>query len=403
MKLTTESVAGLRLPAGKIEHFEWDDSLPGFGVRIRGGGRRWVVQYRFGRRQRRESLGDIRKVKLGDARKIARQRFAQVELGVDPAAERAQAHTTAAAAALTLGSVVARYLAAKQDVLRPSTFKAAKRYFTTQWKPFTGRPLDSIKRSDVAARLQEIIKEHGRTSAGRARGNLSALFAWAMKEGLCEDNPVIATHDPEEGILPRDRVLTDLELALVWKESGVGDFGPIVKLLILTGCRREEIGGLKWSEIDLESGVLTIPGERTKNHRTHVLTLPSIAIDILRSIEGGKARAHAFGARDGGFHGWSFAKVSLDQRITIATKGNRLPRWTLHDLRRTMRTGLGKIGVQPHIAELAINHVRGGVEAIYDRHRYEREIKAALALWADHVLTLVNDGERKVIALARVS
>src|SRR4029079_4434993 len=95
-------------------------------------------------RRRRESLGDVRKVGLEDARKIARQRFAQVELGTDPVAERAQALTAAAAAALTFGSVVARYLAAKQDVLRPSTFKAAKRYFTTQWKPFANRPLDSI-------------------------------------------------------------------------------------------------------------------------------------------------------------------------------------------------------------------------------------------------------------------
>ena len=95
--------------------------------------------------------------------------------------------------------------------------------------------------------------------------------------------------------------------------------------------------------------------------------------------------------------------MTVHQLVERVRRNAGLSNVRLHDLRRTMRTGLGKIGVQPHIAELAINHVRGGVEAIYDRHRYEREIKAALALWADHVLTLVNDGERKVIALARVS
>jgi integrase len=344
MKLTADSVAALKMPAGKLDHIEWDDSLPGFGVRLRGKTKRWAVQYRVGKQQRRESLGDVRKVKLEDARKIARQRFAQVELGSDPAAERAQARAAANAPQLTFASVVARYLAAKEDVLRPNTFKAAKRYFTAQWKPFADRPIDSIKRADVAARLQEIIKTNGRTSAARARGNLSTLFFWAMREGLCqsESNPVITTHDPDEGIMPRDRVLTDRELALVWRESGDGTFGSIVKLLILTGCRREEIGALKWSEIDLDTGMMTIPGTRTKNHRTLTLTLPGAAIAILQSIPRQEGRDNVFGIRRGPFVGWGYAKLALDNRITIAERGKQLPRWVLHDLRRTMRTGLGQ-------------------------------------------------------------
>ncbi len=183
MKLTTDSVAGLRRPAGKQDHIEWDDSLPGFGVRSRGDTKRWIVQYRVGPQQRRESLGDIRKVKLEDARRIARQRFAQAELGVDPAAEKAKARAAATAAKLTVASVAARYLAAKEDVLRPSTYKAAKRYFAVQWKPLADRPIDGVKRADVAVRLQEIIEINGRTSAARARSNLSALFSWAMRAG----------------------------------------------------------------------------------------------------------------------------------------------------------------------------------------------------------------------------
>ena len=198
MKLTTAVVADLALPPGKGDHIEWDDTLPGFGVRLRGRSKGWVVQYRFGRQQRRESLGDVRKVKLDDARRIARQRFAQVEMGTDPAAER----EVATAAALTLAAAADRYLGARRDRMRPNTYKAAERYFGVYWKPLHDRPLVAIKRADVAVRLQELTQAHGRTAAARARDYLSAMFSWAMREGLCEANPVLATNDPAAGIPP---------------------------------------------------------------------------------------------------------------------------------------------------------------------------------------------------------
>jgi integrase len=393
MKLTKDAVAALVRPGDKTDHIVWDETLPGFGVRLRGDTKRWIVQYRAGTQQRRESLGDVRKVSLEDARKIARQRFAQVELGVDPAAERARASVQA----LTLGVVIGRYLDAKRDRLRLNTFKAAERYFAAHWKPLHGRPLDTIKRADVAARLQELVKAHGRTSAARARDNLSALFGWAMKEGLCEFNPVMATNDPTEGMPTRDRVLTDSEIRAVWRACQDDDFGAIIKLLLLTGCRREEIGALKWSEVDLDTGVMTIPGTRTKNHRTLELMLPEVAIDILRS-QPRRRRNYVFGVRGGAFSAWSYSTVKLNARI-VEAEGKPLASWRLHDLRRTMRTNLGKLNVQPHIAELAINHAKGGVEAIYDRYRYQREIAAALARWADHVLALVEGRESNVVAL----
>jgi integrase len=394
MKLTRDAVAALTMPAGKTDHIEWDDALPGFGVRLRGNGKRWVVQYRAGAQQRRESLGDVRRVGLEDARKIARQRFAQVELGVDPAAERERA----GAGALTLGLVIGRYLTAKQDRLRPSTHSAARRYLEQHWKPLHDRPLETIKRADVAARLQEMTAAYGRTSAARGRDNLSALFGWAMKEGLCEANPVLSTNDPTEGIQPRDRVLSDDEIRAIWHACDDDDSGRIVRLLLLTGCRREEIGALRWSEIDLDTGLMTIPGTRTKNHRTLELTLPEVALDILRSAPRRVDRDFVFGRFGGAFNGWSALKLRLDAKIVMAI-GKPLAPWRLHDLRRTMRTGLSVIGVQPHVAELVINHVKGGVEAIYDRHKYRREIKAALALWAEHVLAIVEERESKVVAL----
>jgi integrase len=406
MKLTKDAVAALAQPAGKTDHIEWDDELPGFGVRLRGDTKRWVVQYRVGAQQRRESLGDVRKVKLEDARKIARQRFAQVELGVDPAAERARARA-AAASNLSLATVIERYLDAKRGVMRPNTFKAAERYFTIHWKPLRDRihwkPLRdrsvaTIARADVAARLQELTKQHGQTSAARARDYLRALFAWAMREGLCEANPVVATNDPSAGIPARDRVLDDSEIRVIWKACEDDDFGRIVKLLLLTGCRREEIGALRRDEV--KNGVMTIPGTRTKNHRTLTLTLPPLALDILRSAPQRADREYVFGNRGGGFSAWSYSTLRLGHRI-IEAEGKPLAHWTLHDLRRTMRSGLGKIGVAPHIAELVINHVKGGVEGIYDRHKYEREIAAALALWADHIEAITTGADRKVVAFGR--
>jgi integrase len=391
MKLDKKTVAALKLPPSKSEIFVWDDDLPGFGVRLRGAGVRWIVQYRVGAQQRRETLGDIRKVTLDAARKIARQRFAQAELGNDPVAEKARVRMAAATAKLTLEKVTESYLAAKVGVVRPATHDQTRLHLTNHWRALAGRPIDGIKRSDVATTLHQITQQHGRTAAARARSNLSALFGWAMREGLCEANPVLATNDPAEGIQPRERVLSDRELTVVWRACGDDDFGRIVRLLILTGCRREEIGGLKWSEVDFDVGVMAIPGERTKNHKGHSLCLPRIAMDILRAIPVKLGRDFVFGTRGVAFSAWSYSMLALNSRIT-AIEGKPLRHWTLHDLRRTMRTGLGKLGVQPHIAERAVNHIKGGVEAIYDRYRYEREITAALALWADHVLALVNHG-----------
>jgi integrase len=397
MQFTKSAIADLSLPAGKNEHFEWDPDLPGFGVRLRGKSKTWIVQYRVGAQQRRESLGDVRRVNLEDARKIARQRFAKVELGVDPGAERA----AKARSQLTLGKVVARYLDAKEGGLRPNTFKAAQVYFSVKWAPLLHQPIDSIKRADVAAQLHEIVKKHGRTSAARARANLSALFSWAMREGLCETNPVVATNNPTEGILPRERVLDDSEIAAIWRGCVDDDFGAIVKLLLLTGCRREEIGALKWNEINFEARTITIDGERVKNGRTLTLPVPQMVLDILHAVPRRDGREYVFGGQKGGkmaFAAWSWCTLALHARI--ATQGGKaLPRWTLHDLRRTMRTGLGKLGVAPHVAELTINHVKGGIQAIYDKYTYAPQIKAALALWADHVLAIVEGREDKIVPL----
>jgi integrase len=308
----------------------------------------------------------VRKITLDQARQIARQRFAQVELGTDPAVEKVKARETASAAALTLGSVVTRYIDAKQDTVRRATFEAIVRHLEVLFAPLHKRPLGEIKRAD--------------------------LYTWAMREGLCEANPVIGTNDPDPNT-SRDRVLSDSELVSVWNGCGDGNFAKIVRLLILTGCRRREIGSLKWSEIDVATGTMIISAERTKNGRAHTLTLPPMALDIIRSVPRRDGCDYVFG--QSGFQRWSGAAHIGVLRERLGD----MPEWTLHDLRRTCRTGLGKLGVPSHIAELCINHTRGGIEAVYDRHTYQREIAHALALWADHVLAAVENRASKVVSL----
>jgi integrase len=390
MKFTKAAIEGLELPAGKAEMIFWDSATPGFGVRLRAKSKTWRVQYRTAEgRQRSESLGDIRKVDLDSARKAAKQRFALVQLGRDPGGEREAARRAQVAEGLTLAAVSESYLSAKQAALRPSSYAQAKRYFTRHWKPFHDLLLGSISRAQIAARLHELVRDHGRTAAARARSNLAALYAWAMREGLVETNPVVATNNPENGIRSRERVLSDAELATVWRCCSDDDGGTIVKLLILTGCRRDEIGKLKWGEINFDTGLMRLPGERTKNHRALELTLPPLALDLLRSVKmEGREGEYVFGRGDG-FRAWSWVTIALRLRVQQA-QGQAPEHFVLHDLRRSMRTGLGRLGIPPHVAELCLNHAKGGLQATYDRFSYSPQIKAALATWADHVQAIVE-------------
>jgi integrase len=404
MRLTKHSIADLDLPPGKNEDVEWSDELPGFGVRLRrsksGVRKTYRIQYRVGSTQRSKDL-DVRRVRLEDALKIARRLFAQAHLGIDDVGEKAKARAAAAAAKLTLGSLFDRYLAVKQravasGIYSERTYNATERYLQVDWAPLRHSAADSIKRADVAARVQELVVEHGPSSAEKARFTLSAFFRWAMGEGLCENNPVVATNNPGAGRLARERVLSDGELKAVLDTCPDDDFGDIVKLLTFTGCRRDEIGALRWDEIDLKNGVLMIPGTRVKNRRTLTLRLPEPALVILRSVERRDSPC-VFGDPRHGFTSWSSAKRKLDAQL--AAVGTPLPHWTLHDLRRTMRTGLGRLGVPPHVAELAINHVKAGIVAVYDKHRYEGEVAAALAQWAEHVMAVVEGRKSKVVPL----
>jgi integrase len=399
MEFTKESLAGLSLPEGKSDAIFFDDDLPGFGVRLRKGGKAvWIIQYRIGRRQRRESLGDIRKIELEAARKIAKRKFAEVTLGRDPLADKAEAKLRDK---LTLQVIAERYLAFKKPALRESTYNADKRYLTQHWASLHGRPLHLIKRRDVAVRLGEIIEKHGATAAARARGALSAFFAWAIREGIAEENPVTGTNDPAAGIRSRERVLTADEIRIIWNACGDDDFGRIIKLLMMTGARRDEIGGLRWNELDFDAGTLKVPSTRTKNHHPLALVLPSAAVDLLRSAPRREGREFVFGGRGEAFSAWSYSTLAIGARI-IKAEGRALEPWRIHDIRRTVATGMAELGIQPHIIEALLNHRSGhrkGVAGIYNRATYDREVTTALLIWAEHLQSIIEGADRKVVSL----
>jgi integrase len=395
VEFTKRSVAALTPPPGKTDHIEWDAALPSFGIRFRETKRSWIIQYRIGAQQRRESLGDIRKVTLDDARSIARKRFASVELGVDPGLTKARAATDAAAARRTLAVAVEGFLAFKQPEWRPSSYEAAQRYLTIHWAPLAALSLTSITQADVADRLREIVKEHGRVAASQARGYLVALFYWAAGEGWVERNVAALTNDPGAKSRPRDHVLSADEIRLVLGAcDDQDDFSAIVKLLLLTGQRRNEIAHLRWKEVDLDAATIELSAGRTKNDHEHIVPLSPAALAILKARPrlnpDGSARTLVFGAGDKPFTAWSHSKARLDTKIAELGK---VADWVLHDARRTAASGMQKLGVRVEVIEKALNHVSGsyrGVAGVYQRDPMTEDVREALERWGEYVTAVVK-------------
>jgi len=182
-------------------------------------------------------------------------------------------------------------------------------------------------------------------------------------------------------------VLSNDELRAVWTVAGdLGDFGIIVQLLILTGQRREEIGGMTWQELDVEKALWSIPAERSKNRQAHEVPLSNPALMLLQTRQHHDQRDLVFGIGKGPFSGWSKAKARLDTRSGVQN-------WRLHDLRRTVVTGMAETGIQPHIIEAVVNHISGhkaGIAGVYNRAAYGPEKRSAMAAWADHVQAVVG-------------
>jgi integrase len=369
--------------------FDSEPSLRGFGLRLRQDAKgrlakTYIVQYKTSDGQRRRTLGNTARMKADVARKKAAQWIAEIEKGNDPAAAKDREHKPT-----KFSAAVKDYLEAKDD-LRPASLKNATLYLNSAkyFGPLHDIAVNRIERGDVTKCLDAIKKASGNTTALCCRAWISAFYGWAIEGGLADQNPVVGSRKFVKAD-PRERVLSDDELRSVWNAADPGkDFGRILRLLVLTGCRRQEIGSLKWSGVDLKAKTITIPGDRAKNHQAYTLPLMPAALDILKSIP--RVGEFVFAGKRG-FNDWTKQKKLLNDGIA---------EWNIHDLRRTFRTGLARLGVRPDVAERAVNHVKKDIEKVYDVYDYKAEISSALKRWHDHVMSVTG---HNVIPLRQMS
>jgi integrase len=388
MRFTATNVKNQALKKGTSELIIFDDDTPGFGLRLReGGSRTWIVQFKVGKQHRRMTLGSTALLDLTKARANARDVLERVRLGEDPQAQKQRARVMASE---TFGRDLDEYLKWKKPEVRPNSFREITRHLKTYARSWHTRALSSITQRDAADLIDTITKKHGGPSANRAKATYGPYFGWLMGRGRVSENPFAYVPKATENG-SRKRVLSDAELAAIWHAAGDDQFGQIVKLLLLTGARRAEIGDLSWSE--RAGDLVTIPAERSKNRREHEILLSKQARAILESRPRRNSTDFVFGLRDdAGFSGWSKSKAELDERL--AATGTVMS-WTLHDLRRSMATGLAdRLQVEPHIIESVLNHVSGfkaGVHGTYNRALYRAPKAEALQRWADHIQAVIID------------
>jgi integrase len=378
-QITDAAVARLKIPPGKII---FDTQLPGFGVRGLSDGRKsWVVQKRLGSQHVRKVIGDVALMPVKEARAEAMVLLAAIAKGEDP-------RTAALRQPGTLRELCEAYLEAKESKLRSRSLVELRRYLLAPgyWSVLHRLQLVELHRRHITDQARKIAKERGGVTGNRAHTALSGALSWGVKEGWCEHNVASGSNLPFEGERSRSRVLSPDELAVIWRAAGdetLGQFGPITRLLVALPMRRNEIGELRAREVDLEARLIRLPAERTKQGKPHTVPLNALASEVLRElmVDGGDGDYVFAGERGAmGYSLWHQGKQRLD--ALLSTAGASIPSWTLHDLRRSCRTYLGKLRVARDIAESLLGHsYRGEVEETYDRHDYWSEKVEGLARW----------------------
>jgi integrase len=418
-----------RFTAATIEHLKPDPikrlELPDEAVRglyfvIQPTGvRSWAFRYRAAGKPAKLTLGAYPALSLGEARAAARAARDAVDRGGNPAAAKSDMNRRRRDGAAALGSVQMMY---EEFVRRhvdkrnkPRTAAETKRLFTSKVLPSWGaRQIRDITRKDVRELIEGIEEAGTPIAANRTLTAVKTLFNWAMKREELDANPAAGV-EPVGQETSRDRVLTDAEIKAFWHATAkTGEpFGPMLRLLLLTGQRRSEVAEIRDDEI--VDGVWTIPPARTKNREKSVVHLSDAAKAELASVtrigEGGWVFSTTGKTPVSGF---SNAKAAIDRHMLAAlqadaAKAGRDPasvvlvRWTPHDLRRTMATGLQKLGVAIPVIEAVLNHLTGQmtkVGGVYMRHDYSAEKAAALDLWAAHILQLVGEATPKLNVVA---
>jgi len=421
VKLTKETVDALR-PAAKDCLF-WDQKLSGFGLKVTpAGGKIYLVQYRMGGRgakTRRVTIGAHGNPWTAAGAKAEAERLlTQVKQGTDPADEKADRRRVSIELAFRSYSKV--FLREYVQRKWKASYADAERILKLHVCPILkDKPLPMIRKADVTAVLSGIPAKQVALRR-KVYAVVSRLFTWAVGRGDIDASP-LAGFEPPPKPDDRDRVLTDDELRLAWLAAGVlgYPFGDLYRLLIATGQRRQEVAALDWRELDRAKAEWGLPAARAKNGVASVIHLSAPAIATLDGIaddEKWPKRGLVFSTTgETPVSGYSRAKSRLDAAmLKLARKEAKaagepveavsLDAWRAHDLRRTLATGMQRLGIRFEVVEAILNHVSGsrsGVAGIYQRHDWRSEKKAALDAWADHVVQLATGADQSnVVALA---
>lgn len=408
-RLTDRKIASLKALGNKRTDF-YDDIVTGLAIRISpNGAKSWSLHYRLDGRIVRDTLGKYPAKGLAKARQEAQDRLAVLAQGRDPRQEDARRDAAEAKRRADTFEVVAgQYKKAKLSKLRSGDeqWAAIERDFMPNWR---NTPLKDIGRAAVLARLDEIEAEFGPYARNRRASLICALLNFALDRELIESNP--AARIEHVGEVERDRVLTDAELVEIWHAAGKlqQPYGPLVRMLLLTGQRRSEISDMQNPELDRETGLLTIAAGRMKAKVAHEVPLPPAALALLDDLpEYAEPKVHIFASlrrQDSPVNAFSQIKGELDKLILAARlekdpKAQPMSPWRFHDLRRTMRSGLSRLRIPRDISERVIAHTPGGVEKIYDRHEFREEKRQALEAWANYVSNLLTP-KSNVTTIAR--
>jgi integrase len=397
--LTQLAVERLKPPAkGRVVH--WDALVPGFGLRISASGARsWIAMFRVNGRAVMATIGSMSAIpKVDDARKLAREAILVAKTGVNPVelarAEKIEVETTVSA-------VIDRYLREHVDRHVGTAWgREVHRMLEREVLPHWGdRPIRGITRRDVNSLLDRKSNEGHLTQANRIFDAVRGLFHWARAHDMVDELPTTGVRPGKK--VERDRVLTDAEIVRFWAgcDSLEWPFGPMFKLLLLTAQRRDEIGQLRWAEVDIKHRRLIIAGARMKNTLVHETHLSPLALEIFEALPRFAGADLVFVGRTGvtAVSGFSRAKSQLDELMGDP------PSWVLHDLRRTAASGMARLRIAPHVIDRVLSHVSGtikGISRVYNRHAYLDESAAALDEWSALVEALVRPTETNVIELA---
>jgi integrase len=386
IKLTKSSIDALPTPSSDVIY--WDAGCPGFGVKVTPKGRKvFIVLYRTGgagSKLCKYTIGPYGRVTLHQARVTAQKVFAAKLEGRDLAAEKREARRRVVADRVEdlLETFILQHVSQNR-----SAYEIARLLRREMGKPWTGRSIHEITKRDVVEVISAIEQRGAPGTANKTLKVMKTFLRWCVGRAILDRSPAEGVPLPAK-VVTRDRVLTDRELAqiILAARQISGPYGGIVELLALTGQRREEVAAMTWGELDLHQRVWTLPKSRTKNAKGHVVHLSEQSMAVVRHMTvRGPFVFTVLGIKP--FREFSRAKRQIDELSGVTG-------WRLHDLRRTCVSGMARLGVAPHVADKILNHQSGtisGVAAVYQRHEFFAERRAALDLWGAHIGQLLGE------------